>query len=182
MNAALLEFEGTDLLMLRAARTCAAIKDVRHYLNGVHFTTQHVESSNGACAARFDMPMQAAPTSGLDVIIPKFKIAAGTQKALITVDGEMAEIQEIAANGAETRTSYRVIDGTFPDLSRILPTDATRKSLDVLAFNPPLIADICKATKLKGGVKLEAHGEGDAFTVRFPNMPDLMFCCMPMKL
>ena len=176
-----LTFEGGNLLMLRAALVCVATADSRYYLNGVHLTERYVEGADGTRAARFAMPDQPAPTDGLDVIVPRFKIAARTQRVLITVNGEQIEVQEVDVNGVEIRTKLTAIDGRYPDLGRIIPEEAARVKIDSFQFNPMLLADVLKAIRWSGGVKLTSHGEYSAFTVLLPSLPDLTFVCMPMR-
>ena len=112
-------------------------EETRYYLNGVYM---HVaQSEDGPCLrcvatdghrlARIDAPLPAGADGMPGVIVPR-KTVAELRKLL---DDDEAQI---AVSVSETKVRFatptitltsKVIDGTFPDYSRVIPSGNTRK-------------------------------------------------------
>lgn len=128
-----------DLLrrLFDKARFAISTEETRYYLNGVYM---HVAQAGGApmlrCVAtdghrlaRIDAPLPVGADDMPGVIVPR-KTVAELRKLL---DDDNAEI---SVSVSETKVRFatptltltsKVIDGTFPDYSRVIPTQNARK-------------------------------------------------------
>lgn len=139
---------------IRQVRYAAAIKDVRHYLNGIYISEKFVAASDGHRAAL--CPLDQGPKKAM--IVP----APAIDKLLDLLDAEHVAVstgeQHLSVTGDNCAMHCRLIDGRFPDIERVIP-DA-RKTRIVL---PPEQA----LPVLKRCAKLETHrsASGDTYTV-----------------
>lgn len=127
-----------DAATLAAALTVAAKKDVRHYLNGVHFQNVpegvRVQSTNGHTAFTRILPYSAVGDDarhtaalqvgvilhrdGLERVLKMFKSAKDSD---IRLRFQPFGLEVRAANWSnEIILSVAVIGGTFPDLPRVI--------------------------------------------------------------
>ncbi|CAM2994754.1 DNA polymerase III, beta subunit [Paracoccus aminovorans] len=112
-------------------------EETRYYLNGVYMHVAQGEdgpslrcvATDGHRLARIDAPLPAGAEEMPGVIVPR-KTVAELRKLL---DDDEAEI---AVSVSETKVRFatptitltsKVIDGTFPDYSRVIPSGNTRK-------------------------------------------------------
>jgi DNA polymerase III subunit beta len=107
-------------------------EETRYYLNGIYFHTLDVSgrpflravATDGHRLARVEMPAPAGAVGMPGVIVPR-KAVAEIQKLLEGADGEVSV--ELSATkirvavGAVVLTS-KLIDGTFPDYGRVIPS------------------------------------------------------------
>lgn len=119
------------------AKFAISTEETRYYLNGVYM---HVAQSDGApvlrCVAtdghrlaRIDTPLPDGAADMPGVIVPRKTV--GELRKLLEDDDQM-----IAVSVSETRLRFatpeltltsKVIDGTFPDYARVIPTGNTRQ-------------------------------------------------------
>lgn len=150
----------------------------RYYLNGVHIAAQtdrgeallRFESTDGHRLARARMPLPASiPTPtvdapSLDMIVPRRFI-----QFLCGLSGETIDLS-VAAGGSgppltltatcgNVNARSRLIDGTYPDASRVVPMPAPERRITVDA--PTLLA----ATR-RVRIAADPGNEGRAFPLR----------------
>lgn len=105
---------------LRAAVQFAAVKDARYYLLGVYVTKGRVVATDGLIMGVFEAPGAAG-----DVILPLAliqQVLKAAKKAGL-VEVEILEGKVSMTVGGAT-FSGALIDGTFPDYRRVIPTTA----------------------------------------------------------
>lgn len=182
----LITFTGAHLKMLKVALNCAGIKDARCCPNGIHITTTHVESTDGSRLAWFPLSVPRAPGPHDDIIIPTFKVLAKTETVTIGLDDDHTEsivVTQYDRRGTAT-VSPRMdpIDGRFPDVKRVLPTDASlTESSEFPPFNPLLLSNMFKDVDKQPRVRLIQHGHNRAFEIKCDELPELVLVQMPMK-
>ena len=125
------------------ARTSFAIstEETRYYLNGIYLHTVegHLRTvaTDGHRLARFDVPAPDGAEGMPGVIVPRKTVAeierlAKDHGGLIEIAISPSKIRIIA--GA-TRIVSKLVDGTYPDYSRVIPTQNDRiASLDRAAL------------------------------------------------
>ena len=112
-------------------------EETRYYLNGVYFhaaeeggeTVLRAVATDGHRLARIDAPLPEGAATAPGVIVPR-KTVAELRRLLDGAEGEIAvSVSEtkirFAAQGL-TLTS-KVIDGAFPDYTRVIPTANDRR-------------------------------------------------------
>lgn len=156
-------------------------EETRYYLNGVCFSTFQgvpcVVSTNGHMAAIAEIPF--LPTNADKQIVP-----IGLLKYLVSRRTEPDRISFIAEPKGRIKVDFpglqvkgKLIDGTYPDYSRIVPKNATPR----MTFDRARLLTILKRmaafanTGLYGGraVKLKFKDDGTvALTLRHPSSGD----------
>jgi DNA polymerase-3 subunit beta len=143
---------------LKAVSRFATVKDIRHYLNGVHIVQNnrgtYLEATNGHMAARFlilDQPMPCASIIlGNDAI--KTLTAAGKKGdewLHFTVEGLSIEV----ITGSDKYT-FTAVEGNFPDIDRIVPPVLKAEDESPAGFNPAyLMAFQDAANDIRGNKK-----------------------------
>jgi DNA polymerase III subunit beta len=112
-------------------RFAISTEETRYYLNGIFFHVSDeaqpvlkAAATDGHRLARVTVPRPAGAESMPDVIIPR-KCVAELRKLLDEVDGtvqiSLSESKVRFGLGNAVLTS-KLIDGTFPDYSRVIPT------------------------------------------------------------
>ena len=119
------------------AKFAISTEETRYYLNGVYLHTAKGEdgpvlrcvATDGHRLARIDAPLPAGAEAMPGVIVPR-KTVAELRKLLDDDDAE------IAVSVSETKVRFatpgvvltsKVIDGTFPDYSRVIPVNNTKR-------------------------------------------------------
>lgn len=171
----------------------------RYYLGGVLIQRHPVEGVFlvAADGHRMMVAHDETGTTTLDDVIVKLdkptmaacKSAKGDPSArLLRVEGDGRASVVFDEADAYPMVTYReaIIDGTFPDWRRVLPSDdAESNPLAPSTFNATYIADFSKAAKeltdeKVGMVRTVAHGEGPAL-VLIPKSPNVFGVLMPMR-
>ena len=119
------------------AKFAISTEETRYYLNGVYMHTAKGEdgpvlrcvATDGHRLARIDAPLPNGADAMPGVIVPR-KTVAELRKLLDDDDAE------IAVSVSETKVRFatpgvvltsKVIDGTFPDYSRVIPVNNTKR-------------------------------------------------------
>ena len=165
-----------------AIQSFAAKNDVRYYLNGVHAVSNGhrvtLEATSGHKAISYTLDHECGP---FDVILPLVKVG---KKNDVTVVVDEALNRAWVQQGA---WAMPPIDGTFPDVSRVMP-DAEECSGEQMAFDPCLLASAYQALEeIRKGeglfyapTRLHSNGENGALlTARA--MPHVTTVVMPMR-
>ena len=153
------------LKILLAANVFASTEDSRYYLNGVHVRGEdkniRVESTDGHRAIVFNVATDQ-DLSGMDYIIPSEGLEIKTNKrapenAKVTLNGRYAiEYDGTVKTGAP-------IDGTFPDIDRVMPKEEREASVGAgIGVNAGYIGDFAKVNKILGIHAVVKFEFGDA--------------------
>jgi DNA polymerase III subunit beta len=118
--------------LIDRTRFAISTEETRYYLNGiyVHGTTSgdlkvlRAVATDGHRLARFEMPLPAGAADMPGVIVPR-KAVGELRKLLDETDDRV----EVALSDAKVRFAFgevvltsKLIDGTFPDYQRVIPT------------------------------------------------------------
>lgn len=141
---------------LKAALLFASDEETRYYLKGVHLLRRgdhlRITATDGH---RLFCAMQTLdePGDNFDIILPR----DGLKKALTGLHRNCEFLAlELEREGDRVKRAtlndvgMPPIDGTFPDISRVVP-DATAIGGETASFNPLYLADIGKAAKILAG-------------------------------
>lgn len=134
---------------LKAVSYAMAVKDIRHYLNGVLVETNGAETRLVACDghrlhAVVSFDKDALVSDPVQIILPdsfvktllKAKFGKyGKGVFTLTIDGDKVS----CALPDGTETICKGLDGKFPDYSRVIPA---KVSGEYRACNPSFIADV----------------------------------------
>ncbi|MEM1420943.1 MAG: DNA polymerase III subunit beta [Pseudomonadota bacterium] len=119
------------------AKFAISTEETRYYLNGVYF---HVAEANGAKTmravatdghrlAQIEAPLPEGAAGMSDVIVPRKTV--GELRKLLEVDSDAVEISvsetKIRFSNQGVTLTSKVIDGSFPDYSRVIPANNTMK-------------------------------------------------------
>ncbi|WP_347267804.1 DNA polymerase III subunit beta [Paracoccus sp. (in: a-proteobacteria)] len=155
-------------------------EETRYYLNGVYM---HVaQSDSGTCLrcvatdghrlARIDAPLPAGAEAMPGVIVPRKTV--GELKKLLDDDSaeiavSVSETKVRFANASITLTS-KVIDGTFPDYSRVIPAANTRKlEVDASDFAKAVDRVATVSSERSRAVKLSLDDDRLVLSVNAPD-------------
>ena len=179
-----IEFKEDDLHMLRAVLACAGAKDPRYYLNGIHVTSQYVESTDGHRFARFKTPAMCNGLLGeKGVILPSFKIPKPVQSVVFVIyEDSQTEIHLTDTKGQIVSLKVSHIDGHFPDIDRVMPRSDANDPTSSIILNPHFIAEVTKALGRKSFCPVEIYatsGYAKPYRVKVLEFPDLIFGVMP---
>jgi DNA polymerase-3 subunit beta len=120
-------------------------EETRYYLNGIYFHALEIEgrallravATDGHRLARVEMPAPAGSTGMPGVIVPR-KAVAEIQKLLEGADGEVSvalSTNKIRVELGHVVLTSKLIDGTFPDYGRVIPTgNDKRLTVDKAGF------------------------------------------------
>ncbi len=118
--------------LIDRTRFAISTEETRYYLNGIYLhaaeSGEHkvlrAVATDGHRLARFEMPLPPSASEIPGVIIPR-KTVGELRKLIEDVDGEvevaLSETKIRFAFGATVLTS-KLIDGTFPDYQRVIPS------------------------------------------------------------
>lgn len=162
------------------AKFAISTEETRYYLNGVYM---HVAEGDGArvlrCVAtdghrlaRIDAPLPAGAEQMAGVIVPRKTV--GELRKLLD-DDEM----EIAVSVSETKVRFatpditltsKVIDGTFPDYTRVIPTQNTKRlEVDAAEFAKAVDRVATVSSERSRAVKLALEDDKLVLSVNAPD-------------
>ena len=155
-------------------------EETRYYLNGVYLHVAQGEdgavlrcvATDGHRLARIDAPLPAGAEGMPGVIVPRKTV--GELRKLLDVD-DMA----IAVSVSETKVRFatpditltsKVIDGTFPDYSRVIPTGNTRRlEVDAQDFAKAVDRVATVSSERSRAVKLQLDEDRLVLSVNAPD-------------
>jgi DNA polymerase III subunit beta len=172
--------------LLKAALLFTSTEKTRHYLHGVHMRrhgqTLRIAATDGHrlfCAMQDLDPLLLG--GDFDAILPTEgvkKALQGIGRNVYTVDMDITGDDNKATRATLNDVGMTPIDGTFPEIGRVVPRDV---SGHVAQFNPAYIGDIGKAAKILGQqMRIGHNGNGPAL-VTFGNMSNAFAVLMPMR-
>jgi hypothetical protein len=167
---------------LKAALQCVSKEETRYYLNGVCVTADcsgdifMVATDGHALFAYRQQDHKHGNLAGTWIIpadiVAKLKLPS--HKAKNRAAYEYATLTDVGGgyinlkcNADETSTSFKPIDGSFPDWRRVVPDcvdqDDNAKEQDI-QFDPELLAKVWKAGEILDGLKpnMARNGGGPA--------------------
>ncbi len=136
----------TLVMLIDRTRFAISTEETRYYLNGIFLHapaqpggTLRAVATDGHRLARVELPLPEGAAGMPDIIVPR-KCVAEIRKLLDERDGEV----EIALSNAKIRfrigaaiLTSKLIDGTFPDYSRVIPSANDR----LLRIDPATLAE-----------------------------------------
>lgn len=135
----------TLVMLIDRTRFAISTEETRYYLNGIFFHTPadggtlRAVATDGHRLARVEIPCPEGAAGMPDIIVPR-KCVAELRKLLDEREGDV----EIALSDNKIRFSIgaavltsKLIDGTFPDYSRVIPTANDR----LLRIDPEVLAE-----------------------------------------
>lgn len=154
-------------------------EETRYYLNGVYF---HIAEDGGAKTLRAvatdghrlarvdtDLPQGAAEMAG--VIVPRKTVAE--LRKLLDADDDEIEVQvsetKIRFEGGHVMLTSKVIDGSFPDYARVIPTGNSLKlEIDPERFASAVDRVSTVASERTRAVKLSLDADRLVLSVNSP--------------
>jgi DNA polymerase-3 subunit beta len=158
-------------------------EETRYYLNGVYLHVAQGDggpvlravATDGHRLARIDAPLPRGAEGMAGVIVPR-KTVNELRKLLEDDEAEIevsvSETKVRFATPAITLTS-KVIDGTFPDYSRVIPTGNTRRlEVDAAEFARAVDRVATVSSERSRAVKLSLDEDRLVLSVRAPDIGD----------
>ena len=162
------------------AKFAISTEETRYYLNGVYMHVSQGESgkvlrcvaTDGHRLARIDAPLPEGADGMPGVIVPR-KTVGELRKLLddddATIAVSVSETKVRFATPAITLTS-KVIDGTFPDYTRVIPTGNTRKlEVDASEFAKAVDRVATVSSERSRAVKLSLEEDRLILSVNSPD-------------
>lgn len=104
--------------LIRAALVCAAKKDVRYYLNGIHISPKYIEATNGHVALR----MEHGIRTGKNIIVQfEGAVPSKAETTELIFSKEPIAIHRDLLQRRISITPVTLVDGRFPDMDRVMP-------------------------------------------------------------
>ncbi len=162
------------------ARFAISNEETRYYLNGVYLHTARGEegpvlrcvATDGHRLARIDAPLPPEAEGMPGVIVPRKTV--NEMRGLLeddeaTIAVSVSETKVRFATPALTLTS-KVIDGTFPDYSRVIPTGNTRRlEVDAAEFARAVDRVATVSSERSRAVKLALDEDRLVLSVNVPD-------------
>ena len=156
---------------IRAMLHLAATKDIRFYLNGLHIVQDGrgtiVEATDGHVLGL--LRVSEAPMPPAKVILDRdsLKPLTGTKRQSDEVVEFYVDGDTVKASAMGMLTTFKRVDGVFPDVSRVTPRAETLAATpDAPAnFNPALLVrfwDCARELGTKGYIQLRQRGQDSA--------------------
>ena len=155
---------------LKALLLCAGKKDVRYYLNGVHFEGAAKSiiavATDGHRLLAVNLPGQQP--EGVKALIPRALIEAAVKTKAPVIDIKI-EGGNVTLSSAGQNVSGSITDGVFPDYRRVIPNSVS--GIQGNDFNNTYLVDFDKIGALIEGGKASVlqNGPGMSALVRFDN-------------
>lgn len=162
------------------AKFAISTEETRYYLNGVYMHVAQGEdgpvlrcvATDGHRLARIDAPLPEGAASMPGVIVPR-KTVNELRKLLdddgATIAVSVSETKVRFATPAVTLTS-KVIDGTFPDYSRVIPLHNTRRlEVDATEFAKAVDRVATVSSERSRAVKLSLEQDRLVLSVNAPD-------------
>ncbi len=123
--------------MIDKTKFAISNEETRYYLNGIFFHKAEKNSINflravatdGHRLAQYDIPLPEGAEEMTGIIIPK-KTILELRKVLDDADGDVAislNENKIKFAFSDLKVISKVIDGTFPDYTKVIPTNNNKK-------------------------------------------------------
>lgn len=166
--------------LFEKSKFAISTEETRYYLNGVYL---HVAEENGQKAlravatdghrlARVDIALPEGAEGAPGVIVPRKTV--GELRKLLEDDEEEIKVSvsetKIRFKGAGLILTSKVIDGTFPDYSRVIPTGNTKRlEVDAAAFAQAVDRVATVSSERSRAVKLALEQDRLSLSVNAPD-------------
>ena len=159
------QIQGEELArLIDKARFAMSTEEARYYLNGLHFHTHHegatsvlrAVATDGHRLAKIEASMPEGAEGLAPIIVPRKtvgeirKLIEGAETVAVSLSSTRIQVRV----GSATLIS-RLIDGTFPDYERVIPSANDKHlSVDTKAFASAVDRVVTVATEKTRAVKL----------------------------
>jgi len=165
-------------LLIDRTRFAISTEETRYYLNGIYLHTVDGDggslravATDGHRLARVEMPLPDGATGMPGVIVPR-----KTVNELRKLIEDTEEDVEIALSDAKIRFAFddvvlnsKLIDGTFPDYERVIPSGNDKKlEIDCHAFAAAVDRVATISTEKSRAVKLNVHDNNVTLSASSP--------------
>lgn len=179
---------------IKAALVCASTEETRYYLKGVCFQKRdNIMRMISTDGHRLFVAVQPVDIDGgapdFDVILPLADLKKGLTGVTSKVEFISCGFQLNAAAdrvflATVNNVSMTPVDGTYPDVTRLLPNDRAAESKEPQQFNATYVGDMAKIAKalgLRGNNVHLQHCGGSPAIVSFGGRDDVMALLMPIR-
>ncbi|MEL6977723.1 MAG: DNA polymerase III subunit beta [Pseudomonadota bacterium] len=162
------------------AKFAISTEETRYYLNGVYLhiakegetETLRAVATDGHRLARVDAPLPEGAAGMADVIVPRKTV--GELRKLLEEDGASVTVSvsetKIRFAGADVVLTSKVIDGAFPDYSRVIPTGNTLKlEMDAQRFAQAVDRVSTVSSERTRAVKMSLEADRLVLSVNSPD-------------
>lgn len=168
------EFDVDLAAMVAPTQFAISTEETRYYLNGVYFHTAEGRLAAVATDGHRLSRHYGDPRDHFDGVILPRKLVSILPKGSVRVSLSSTKIRIQSSNGADgdTTITSKLIDGTFPDYQRVIPTGndkivlADRKALATAVERVSTVAtERGRAVKLEiapGQIALSVRGDAEA--------------------
>jgi hypothetical protein len=188
-----------SLATLRAARTHAAEKDVRFYLQGVYLDTTagKVVATDGhrlfaanARGVKSHYPAVIVPNETIDAALKQFTGEYARGKSLGAVDVTVTIDESHIAIGTPTGSvTGKALDGRFPEWRRVVPKAEDVGEHVPAVLNTQYLADACEALSIARNISkkgagqhaIRIHMRGTDSTIVADSGADVLVVVMPLR-
>ena len=185
--------------LLRACQPVMSKEEARYYLKGVHIVERngsiYYEATNGhvLVQVKSHLPQDGNEFAGLDIIVPDTMVRELSKKKFVTDFGAIGDMfvpavvegPRISIEFPDGIFSRKLVDGTYPEIDRAIPSKASMRGHDFefIGFNLQYLSDLAKSLKafkgtysaefaitdMSGPAMMKTHGErGDWIGVIMP--------------
>ncbi len=173
---------------VKAMLVLAATKDIRFYLNGIHVIQDQrgtiVEATDGHVLGM--LRVGETPKNPAKVILDRESLkplVAGTKKQMadlieFSVDGDI-----VTASTGGMVTTFKAVDGTFPDCRRVTPTNESLEASpdEPAQINPALLTRFTEVSAALNGSTAWIRHRGDGTClVSIEGLPEFIGVVMAM--
>jgi len=181
---------------IKAALVCASTEETRYYLKGVCFQKRdNIMRMISTDGHRLFVAVQTLDPEvneigpDFDAILPLADLKKGltgvTSKVeFISCGFQLNDAADRVIIASVNNVSMTPVDGTYPDVTRLLPNDRAAENKEPVQFNATYVGDMAKIAKALGHLGNAVHIQhcgGSPAIVSFAGRDDVMALLMPMR-
>lgn len=164
-------------LMIEKTRFAISTEETRYYLNGIYLHAlesgiMRAVATDGHRLARVELPAPAGAVGMPGIIVPR-KTVLELSKLIENEDGEIAvslSASKIRFEMEQLVLTSKLIDGTFPDYERVIPTgNDKRLEVDTRLFSQAVDRVSTISSEKGRAVKLNIGSDRVTLTVNNPD-------------
>lgn len=170
-----------NVTTLKALLLFAAKKDIRYWINGIHFersaTGTLAVATNGHCLAVARLDRDSAEPASF--IVPREHLDNVVKGAKGGVDIVQVDAAQCTLNSSNGRITVPLCDGKFPDWRRVVSAQQTGERA---YFHPDYVSMVDKAGQLLRPAKVGYLIQQNGNSVGYANLNDVIHAyVMPIK-
>lgn len=185
------------------AQKCTAKKDTRYYLEGFHVSKEAISATNGhylysAKFKSFEYPESITENHKLDELpdsmiikmkqpIKKPAAKRGCEFVVFEVTDSKVVATTIDQFGSEIGCFLGlVVDGRFPDVSKVIPSEKEKEDFDLIGFNADYLKklqEVCEGSFKS--VMMKCHRQNKAAVFEISTLSthyEPIFVLMPIRI